>query len=136
MYNDNPTLEGVKLDLDTGRHNTPLGEERTELGFPVSNGRTDNQAQVAGDVERCVCRPFESVVGSGVRPERSALDLHQPVVGAVQRVASQATIPNGAHDAPRTSWLLPSSAARFPVAGEIASHSEPLNMAVCPLFAR
>ncbi|MDG2450246.1 MAG: tRNA (N6-isopentenyl adenosine(37)-C2)-methylthiotransferase MiaB, partial [Saprospiraceae bacterium] len=28
MYNDNPTLEGVKLDLDTGRHNTPLGEER------------------------------------------------------------------------------------------------------------
>ena len=28
MYNDNPTLEGVKLELDTGRHNVPLGEER------------------------------------------------------------------------------------------------------------
>jgi tRNA-2-methylthio-N6-dimethylallyladenosine synthase len=28
MYNDNPTLKGVNMDLDTGRHNTPLAEER------------------------------------------------------------------------------------------------------------
>ena len=28
MYNENPTLKGVNMDLDTGRHNTPLAEER------------------------------------------------------------------------------------------------------------
>ena len=28
MYNENPTLKGVNMDLDTGRHNTPLEEER------------------------------------------------------------------------------------------------------------